>query len=404
MMSEALGSNSELRVLLVSPVRTLDPLSGDVTLTEQLLACPPPGVTYTPYDEALADGTLTDVGSRRSLREARGPGRVGALALAVWRKGEHLLRRSGLAYREPLRFLKVRPGAFDLVHVHVFHTRFFGETPPIVMSGGGPMAWLYADAWNWNRGRIALANAIDRTIGKAWDGAICAMRPGRITRFIAPNGQLREHLIADGWDADQVDIIPNLLAAPAAPFKEPGSPRRLGFVAKDFRIKGGPVVLSAFEMLRRDHPELELLIVGSPPLLDEEEAAQRNITWLPLVDRQRLLDEIFPSIDILVYPSMFDTGVPYSTLEPLSHGVPAVVSDYRGLPDLVEGGAGRVARAEPAAVAAAVEELLDPDQWIRASHAATERFRTVYAAAGQGQTLAAVYRSVLDAERPLTTT
>lgn len=42
-----------LRVLLLSPVRALDPQNGDVTYPEQLLASPPDGVVYTTYAEAL---------------------------------------------------------------------------------------------------------------------------------------------------------------------------------------------------------------------------------------------------------------------------------------------------------------------------------------------------------------
>ena len=133
---------SQLRVLLISPVRGVDPNSGDVTYTEQLLASPPPGVEYTLYPDAIAAGTLRERGSRMSVRVARGPALGPELGFAAWRKAETLVRRTGLAYRERLRLFSVDPGAFDLVHVHVFHTRFVGEHPPVLMSAAGPLGWV----------------------------------------------------------------------------------------------------------------------------------------------------------------------------------------------------------------------------------------------------------------------
>ena len=53
-----------LRVLLYSPVPRFDPLSGDTTYTETLIAHPPPGVEYTAYPDALADGRLVRRGRR----------------------------------------------------------------------------------------------------------------------------------------------------------------------------------------------------------------------------------------------------------------------------------------------------------------------------------------------------
>ena len=72
-----------LRVLLISPVASLDPGSGDVTYTEQLLASPPPGVSYTTYDEALTAGALVEVGARASLRGGTPRKQAQAAALAV---------------------------------------------------------------------------------------------------------------------------------------------------------------------------------------------------------------------------------------------------------------------------------------------------------------------------------
>ncbi len=388
---------SEIRVLLVSPVRGVDPLSGDVTYTEQLLAAPPPGVRYTTYVEAVGNGTLVEHGSRAALHSAAS--RPRELAFALWRKGEYLTRRSGLAFREPLRILEVTPGAFDLVHVHVFHTRFLGEAPPVVMSAGGPLRWVYANAWGWPEWRLRIAESVDRAVGLAWDATICGQRRGRSARTITLSDDFRDWLIARGWDADRIDVAPNYLARPGVsqgPDPRGDAPRRLGFIAKDFDAKGGPEVLRAFRQLRSTHPALELVIVGSPPRMSGQQAADQGIRWLPLVPRPELLSTVLGLIDILLYPSHFDTSVPYGPMEALAAGIPCVVSDHRSLPELVGNEAGLVVPVgDVTAMVTAVETLLVRSRWEAASRAARTRFHQRFSSETQAPALGKAYRAAL---------
>src|SRR4051794_5263552 len=104
-----------MRVLLLSPLATLDPANGDVTYTERLLADPPPGVDYVTYDTALRDGTLVELG--RPANWSSG------LASAAWSAQRLLingLRRAEVLFREPFRSFYVAPDVYDLVHAHVF--------------------------------------------------------------------------------------------------------------------------------------------------------------------------------------------------------------------------------------------------------------------------------------------
>ena len=389
---------SQLRVLLISPVRGVDPNSGDVTYTEQLLASPPPGVEYTLYPDAIAAGTLRERGSRMSVRVARGPALGPELGFAAWRKAETLVRRTGLAYRERLRIFSVDPGAFDLVHVHVFHTRFVGEHPPVLMSAAGPLGWVYGDAWGWSPRRRAVAEHVDRVIGHVMDGTMCATRPGRASRHVAFSEYQRTWMEARGFPATSIDVVPNYLALELPePLRtaDVRGPTRLGFVAKDFRAKGGEVLLAAFAALRARHPYLTLTVVGSPPTKPDGELAALGVRWLPFVPREELLSTLLPTFDLMVYPSLFD-GLPYGPMEVLAYGIPAVVSDYRALPELIGAHAGRVSRTgDPASLAAAVEELLDPDAWAAASAAARQRFHQRFSATTQREALGASYRATV---------
>ncbi|MGC5585127.1 glycosyltransferase family 4 protein [Ornithinimicrobium sp. W1665] len=382
-------------MLLISPVAALDPPSGDVTYTEQLVRTPPPGVAYTTYDEAIAQGDLTELGTRESLRAASGPDLVLQAGVALARKLERLVRRSGLAYREPIRIFRVNPQRFDLVHVHVFHHRFLGAHPPVVASAGGPLRWVYADAWGWGRTRVAMAEGIDHALGWLWGATMCAARLGRADLFISPSEYLRTWLQERGWPSARIAVQPNYLSLGRASEARDEAPRTIGFVARDFAAKGGMIVLEAFAALRQRHPTLRLIIVGSPARLSESEQHRTGIRWFSQVARSQLLEEILPSIDLLAYPSGFDTGVPYSAMEAISQGIPAVVSDYRSLPDLVGDGAGLVSRPDAASVSTAIEKLLAPATYATASAAAAQRFHQKFSAVTQAPRLRKLYEAAL---------
>ncbi len=387
-------SERPLTVLLISPVAAWDVHSGDVTYTAELLASPPPGVRYVTYDEALGAGTLIELGRWRG---PSGPPRTAStVGLATTAKVEAVVRRSGLAFRESVRHFQVTPGAFDLIHAHVFHTRFHGPHPPVVSSAGAPLAWLYRDAWGWGPTRLRLASAIDAAVARTSGASMCASAAGQARRFIAPSRHLRDWLVGSGWSADSVDIVPNYCQPPAVvptPVRSPVS--TIGFVAKDFDAKGGGLVLQAHARLRARHPGLRLVIVGSTPRLTPAELAASDITWTPVVPRQTLLDEVLPSLDILAHPSGVD-ALPYSVMEALARGIPALVSNYTSLPELVEGGAGLAVPRSVEAVASGLEELLSPEVWAEASRAAIVQFGRRFSSRTQAPALGRSYRTALE--------
>lgn len=386
-----------LRVLLISPVPELDPMSGDITYTRQLLEGPPPGILYTTYNSAIHDGRLTELGTRLAVSNATGVDKLLQLIVAVLRKFESLFRATGWAYRERIRVFRVQPDAFDLIHVHVFHHRFVGQHPPVVSSSGGPLRWVYSDAWGWSRPRLGTAEAIDAMFGWLWDATMCGSRPGRTALYIALSEYLAQTLRDRGWPRDRVVTQPNYMAdaPPSAPRAE-RPPKTLGFVARDFEAKGGQSVLESFKKLRAKHPDLRLRIVGSPPRMDAAARNEDGIEWIPEVDRKELLQEILPSIDILLYPSRCDTGMPYSSMEALAAGIPAIVSDYRALPELVGDQAGAVCPGgDPDCLVAATEKLLSAQAWTIASKGALLRFKERFSATSQATRLGEIYRSVL---------
>jgi len=98
---------------------------------------------------------------------------------------------------------------------------------------------------------------------------------------------------------------------------------------------------------------------------------------------------------VLLHPSHID-GLPYAPMEALACGVPLVVSDYGALPEMVQGGAGRVCRTRDAAdLVRATTELLDVQENLRARTAARRRFHAAYSAETQGPALRRSYERAL---------
>lgn len=388
-----MGEHQSLRVLLVSPVSALDPGSGDVTFTEQLLATPPPGVTYTTYDQALATGDLVEVGTRHSLGQGTTSQRLVAVVLSCWRKGETLVRRSGLAYRERLRHFRVRDGAFDLIHVHVFHTRFLGACPPIVMSSGSPLTWLYRDAWRWSTRRTKVADLIDAAVGRMWAASMCGGRQGQAARHVVATEHYANWLVRSGRvGSDSIDVVPNYLSVdPQPPHRVSEPPRHFVMVAKDFAAKGGPEVLQAFGRVRLRRPDVTLTVVGP----DTPEQGREGVTWTGLVPRDRLIAEVLPAADILVHPSHVD-ALPYAPMEALALGLPVIVSDYRALSELAADGAGLVVPlGDVDSLAKAMESLLDQPTLAEASAAARQLFARRFSAVTQALRLRQSYDAAL---------
>jgi glycosyltransferase involved in cell wall biosynthesis len=157
-----------------------------------------------------------------------------------------------------------------------------------------------------------------------------------------------------------VDVIPIYLPA-AEPAPGRARPTRVGFIAKDFDAKGGPVLLRAFEQVRLRRPDAELFVVGCAPRLTPVAASERGVTWVPYVPRERLISEILPTFDVFAYPTQFD-GQPLVVLEAMSMGIPIATSDYQAMPELVDfGRAGMVSPVgDPQRLADNVLTLLEP--------------------------------------------
>ncbi len=136
----------------------------------------------------------------------------------------------------------------------------------------------------------------------------------------------------------------------------------LGSVGSFENRKGQTVLLEAVERVRKQLPNIHLMLVGDGPdeaMLKEHVVAmqlENNITFFPFT---REPADVFEVIDILVLSSLYKEGLPNVLLEAMAMRRPVISSRMAGVPEVVfEGNTGLM--VEPGSIdqlAAAIVRL-----------------------------------------------
>jgi glycosyltransferase involved in cell wall biosynthesis len=119
----------------------------------------------------------------------------------------------------------------------------------------------------------------------------------------------------------------------AAPKKDPV----VLFIGRDFERKGGPLLLRAFEQVRRRVPAAKLIIAGSTPRVD-----QPGVEVVGFIDKhsangEARLIELYRRASVFTMPSHFEPfGIVYA--EAMHFGVPCVGVDHCAMPEIVSHG------------------------------------------------------------------
>ena len=288
----------------------------------------------------------------------------------AWRGGQQQLHHlvAGLKGQGIRQYLAARKGSPLAIRaaeldVPVRELSLSSELDPISLAG---LARLVG------RFQPGLIHAHDsRTLGLAvllktmgWGGGVVAARRvafsirgnpwwkfkyGRQTsRVIAVSRYVRDLLVREGLEPDQVEVVYDGVDIPAvqALDRRSSARRRLDLTDSEFLIgcvgqltpeKGQALLIRGFSEILSAHPDSRLALVGEGPLREELRILIRD---LGLDGRAVLtgfvsdLDDLLPGFDLLVHPSL-DEGLGSVLLQAMSRRVPLCASRTGGIPEVV---------------------------------------------------------------------
>ena len=160
----------------------------------------------------------------------------------------------------------------------------------------------------------------------------------RLAHLISVSDYIERHHLAGGIATGERASVVRL----GAPVPERLSRRvvrpglHVGFIGTLAAYKGVATLLKAFAL--SDARDWRLTIAGSGALEPEVAAAARDdarITFLGQIDGAAK-EAFFDSIDVLAVPSEWEEPAAYAATEAIARGLPTLVSDRGGLPEIAE--------------------------------------------------------------------
>jgi glycosyltransferase involved in cell wall biosynthesis len=151
----------------------------------------------------------------------------------------------------------------------------------------------------------------------------------------------------------------------------------VGFTGNIRPVKGIDVLLSAARILARDCPSVHFLLVGEVRdkailRLSRDTEATRRIRFTGFRSDAAAIAGM---CDAYVMPSVEREGLPRGVIEAMAQGVPPIVTDVGGMPELVRHEASGliVPPRDPQALAAAIQRLAGAPELVRALGAEAKR-------------------------------
>jgi glycosyltransferase involved in cell wall biosynthesis len=218
------------------------------------------------------------------------------------------------------------------------HTRALAEATPVVRGAGLPRPPRYGKGWH-ERERACYAGASG-----------IATFSENVARSLERDygvARSRVHVVGAGANVFPGEVVR----------RDDGD--TILFVGREFGRKGGPVLLDAFERLRRKRPRARLVIVGPEERLALPDGAE-SLGPVPYDG----LEPLFSRATVFALPTLQEPfGIAF--LDAMACGVPCVGTQIEAVPEIIEDGRTGllVPPADPIALADALECLLaDPDR------------------------------------------
>ncbi|QGP93745.1 Spore coat protein SA [Neomoorella glycerini] len=243
--------------------------------------------------------------------------------------------------------LECRP---DIVHAHNFHYFSFvhaASLQEICHRHGWPLVLTAHNVWEdelWAR---------MNTLAQGWD------------QVIAVSHYIRQELIVNGYPPGRVTVVYH--GTDTTTFRPP-SPvdiqaiyatypawrdRRLIFhPARMSRAKGCDVSIRALDLIRREIPDVLLILAGTTNTVDWGQKQPAEVAWLQDLIASLDLDKnvfirffpwqeipaVYKAAEVCLYPSSFQEPFGLVMLEAMATARPIIVSRAGGMPEIIRPG------------------------------------------------------------------
>jgi glycosyltransferase involved in cell wall biosynthesis len=289
------------------------------------------------------------------------------------------LERSHVVDREWGRLLRfVRGNRTQILHTHMLGSNFWGAL--LSRAAGVPVFVAHEHGWSFEG--APLRRLLDRELIARRADAVVAVCEHDRARMIE----------VERIPAEKIKVVPNGIPALPAPlgndlraeFDIPADAPVVGVLATLRPAKALHLLIRATALLRRSHPAIRTLIVGSPDVdhpelprdlesLVHELSLQEEVVFTGL----RLdVPDVLRSFDVAVLCSNHEAS-PLSMLEYMAAERAVVATSVGGIPDMVEDGTTGllVQPGDVTALASAIDRLLsDPDLRTRMGVAGRQRW------------------------------
>jgi glycosyltransferase involved in cell wall biosynthesis len=197
------------------------------------------------------------------------------------------------------------------------------------------------------------------------------VKGGGLDAVLCPTQDLARHCRTRGFADDRISVVPHAVSAPSSPpSRDWHDPPVVGALGRFVEKKGFHVLIEALQRLHGAGVPFRAIIAGA----GDEAAALKRLT------QERGLDAVvtfpgwqddtarfFAAIDIFCLPSLHE---PFGivVLEAMAQALPVIATDSEGPSEILRDGEDGmiVPKADPAALATAIERMLDDRQAARA--------------------------------------
>jgi glycosyltransferase involved in cell wall biosynthesis len=186
-------------------------------------------------------------------------------------------------------------------------------------------------------------------VGQFWIAANFDEHPKRyLVKRILENKNCKKIMAWTKWAADGIiEEFPEIAekveivypGIPAPEFKKKKSDKiRMLFVSRRFYFKGGLYALEVMDRITKKYPNTEGIIVSDiPQEVLKKYSKNKRLKFIDLLPQKKLFEEVYPSTDILVYPSFTDT-FGFALTEAMAFGIPIVTVGGHSRGEIVDDG------------------------------------------------------------------